>query len=86
MLDKFDKEKESNSNPPAIVNNHEIVFDDEDEEEDTTGNDNPSVSFQTHHSSKRSIVASTHESNPTKRAIQANASTLQRGIGEEKYQ
>ena len=59
-LDVFDKEKESNSNPVAVVNNHEIVFDNEDKEEDVTGDGNPSVSAQTHSSSKRNIVASVH--------------------------
>jgi len=86
ILDTFDKEKGSNSNPVVVVNNHKIVFDDEDEEEDTTGNGNPSISAQTHSSSKQNMVASVHESNPAKRAIQVNTSTLQRGISEEKHQ
>jgi len=47
MLDIFDEEKESNSNPVAVVNNHKIVFDDEDEGEDMTCNSNPSISAQT---------------------------------------
>jgi len=79
-LDTFDNKKESNSNPAVVVNNHKIIFDEEDEEEETTGNDNPSVSAQTHSSSKRSIVLSVHQSNPTKRTIQANTSTVRRGI------
>jgi len=76
ILDAFDKEKGSNSNPVAVVNNHEIVFDDENEEEDTTGIVDPSISAQTHSSSKRNIVTSAHESNPARRGIQANTSTL----------
>jgi len=57
----------------------------EDKEEDTTGNDNPSISAQMHSSSKRSIVASVHQSDPTRRMIQANTSTLQ-DASESKYQ
>jgi len=78
-----DNEKGSNSNPVAIVNNHEMIF--EDEEEDGTGNDSPSISAQTHSSSKRSIVASVHQSSPTRRTIQANTSMLC-DTSEAKYQ
>jgi len=76
ILDIYDKEKGSNSNPIAVFNNRKIVFDDEEEEEDTTGNDNPSISAQMHHSSKQSIVASMHESNPMRCVIQSNTHTL----------
>ena len=76
-----DNEKGSSSNPVVIVNNHEMIF--EDEEEDATGND--SISAQMHSSSKRSIVASVHQSDPAKRTIQANTSTL-RDASESKYQ
>jgi len=86
ILGMFDKEKGSNSNPVVVVNNHKIIFDDEDEGEDTTGNDDASVSAQTHSSSKWNIMASVHESKPMKRAIQANTSMLQRGISKAKYQ
>jgi len=76
-----DNEKGSSSNPVVIVNNHEMIF--EDEEEDATGND--SISAQMHSSSKRSIVASVHQSDPAKRTIQANTSML-RDASESKYQ
>jgi len=67
-----------------VVNNHEMIFDDE--EEDTGGNDNPSISAQTHSSSKRNVTASVlHQSGPARRAIQANTSTLQ-DTSEAKHQ
>jgi len=83
ILDIPDNEKGSNSNTVAIVNNHEMIF--EDEEEDTTGNDNPSISAQTHSSSNRSIVAGVHQPNPARCVIQANTSTL-RDASESKCQ
>jgi len=85
ILDIPDNEKGSNGNPVlvVIVNNHEMIF--EEEEEDTMGNDNPSISAQTHSSSNRSIVARAHQSNPARRRIQANTSTL-RDASESKYQ
>jgi len=78
-----DDEKGSNSNPVVIVNNHEMIF--EDKEEDTMGNGNPSISAQTHSSSKWKIVASVHQSGPARCTIQANTSTLQ-DASESKYQ
>jgi len=60
-----------------------MVFEDEEGDEDNTVN--PSVSAQTHSSSNRNIVASVHQSDPTRRTIQANASTL-RSSEESKYQ
>ena len=83
ILDIPDNKKGSNSNTVAIVNNHEMIF--EDEEEDTTGNDNPSISAQTHSSSNRSIVAGVHQPNPARCVIQANTSTL-RDASESKCQ
>jgi len=77
-----DNKKGRASNPIVVVNNHEMIF--EDEEEDATGNDNPSISAQSHSSSKRNIVASVHQSDPTRHTIQANASTL-RSVEESKY-
>jgi len=50
----------------------------EDEEEDN-------VAAQSHSSSNRNIVASVHQSDPTRRTIQANTSTL-RSAEESKYQ
>jgi len=76
-----DNEKGSSSNPVVVVNNYEMIF--EDEEEETMGND--SISAQMHPSSKRSIVASVHQSDPARRTIQANTSTL-RDTSESKYQ
>jgi len=76
-----DNKKGSSCNPVVVVNNHEMIF--EDEEEDATGVD--SISAQTHSSSKRSIAASVHQSDPTRRTIQANTSTL-RDTSESKYQ
>ena len=84
-LNTPDNEKGSDSNPAAIVNNHEMIFEDEDKDENTTGDGNPSISAQTHSSSNRSIVASVHQSDPARRTIQANASTL-RHTSESKCQ
>jgi len=74
ILGTPDNKKGRDSNPVVVVSNHEMIF--EDEEEDATGNDNPSISAQSHSSSKRNIVASVHQSDPTRCTIQANASTL----------
>jgi len=60
-----------------------MVFDDEEGEEDDIVN--PSISSQMHSSSNRNIVASVHQSGPTRRTIQANTSML-RNTEESKYQ
>jgi len=83
ILGTPDNEKGRDNNPIVVVNNHEMIF--EDKEEDATGNDNPSISAQSHSSSKRSIVASVRQSDSTRRTIQANTSTL-RNTEESKYQ
>jgi len=62
-----------------------MIFEDKDKDEDTTGNENPSISAQTHSSSNQSIVASVHQSGPARCTIQANTSTL-RDSSESKYQ
>jgi len=78
-----DSEKGRDSNPMVVINNHEMIF--EDEEEDEAGTVNPSISAQSHSSSNRSILASVHQSDPTRRMIQTNTSTL-RNTEESKYQ
>ena len=74
ILGTPDNEKGRDSNPIVVVNNHEMVFEDEEGDEDNVVN--PSISAQTHSSSNRNIVASVHQSDPTRRTIQANTSTL----------
>jgi len=76
-------EKGRNNNPIAVINNHKLIF--EDEEEDEVGNVNPSISAQSYSSSNQNIVASVHQSDPTRRMIQANTSTL-RTTEESNYQ
>jgi len=84
ILGTPDSEKGRDNNPSIVViNNHKMIF--EDEEEDEGGNVNHSISAQSHSSSNRSIVASVHQSDPTRRTIQANTSTL-RNTEESKYQ
>jgi len=78
-----DREKGRDNNPMVVINNHEMIF--EDEEEDEVGNINPSISAQSHSSSNRNIVASVHQSDPTRRTIQTNTCTL-RSTEESKYQ
>jgi len=80
---RYDNEKGRDSNPIVVVNNHEMVFEDEECDEDNIVN--PSISAQTHSSSNWNIVASVHQSDPTRRTIQANISTL-RNSKESKYQ
>jgi len=74
MLGTPDNEKGRDSNPIVVVNNHEMVFEDEEGDEDNVVN--PSISAQMHASSNRNVVASVHQSDPTRRTIQANTSTL----------
>jgi len=81
ILSTPDSEKGRDNNPMVVINNHEMIF--EDEEEDECGNVNPSISAQSHSSSNRNVVASVHQSDPTR--TQANTSTL-RGTEESKYQ
>jgi len=76
ILGTPDNEKGRDSNPIVVINNHEMIF--EDEEEDN-------IAAQSHSSSNRNIVASVHQSDPTRRTIQANTSTL-RNAEESKYQ
>jgi len=78
ILGAPDDEKGRDSNPIVVVNNHEMVFEDEDDAV------NPSISAQTHSSSNRNIVASVHQSNPTRRQIQANTSVF-KNSEESKY-
>jgi len=77
ILGTSDNEKGRDNNPIVVVNNHEMVFEDEEVDEDDIA--------QAHTSSNRSIVASVHQSDPTRRTIQANTSTL-RNWEELKYQ
>jgi len=78
-----DSEKGRDNNPIVVINNHKMIF--EDEEEDEVGNVNSPISTQLHSSSNQNIVASVHQSDPTRRMIQANTSTL-RSTEESKYQ
>jgi len=77
ILGTSDNEKGRDNNPIVIVNNHEMVFEDEEVDEDDIA--------QAHTSSNRSIMASVHQSDPARRTIQANTSTL-RNSEESKYQ
>jgi len=83
ILGTSDNEKGRDSNPIVVVNNHEMVFEDEEVDEDNVVN--PSISAQTHTSSNWNIVASVFQSDPARRTIQANTSTL-RNSEESKYQ
>jgi len=83
ILSTPDSKKGRDNNPTVVINNHEMIF--EDKEEDEVGNVNPSISAQSHSSSNRNIVASVHQSDPTRRTIQANTSTL-RSMEESKCQ
>jgi len=66
MLGTPDNEKGRDVNPVVVINNHEVIFDDEDED----------ATNQSHTSSNQNIVANVHQSDPARRTIQANASTL----------
>jgi len=83
ILGTPDNEKGRDNNPIVNINNHELIF--EDKEEDEDGIVNPSISAQSHSSSNRNIVATVHQSDPTRRTIQANTSML-RNAEESKYQ
>jgi len=76
ILGTPDNEKGRDSNPIVVINNHEMIF--EDEEEDN-------IAAQSHSSSNQNVVASVHQSDPTRRTIQANTSML-RNAEESKYQ
>jgi len=67
-------EKGRDNNPTVVINNHEMIFEDKEEDEDDIVN--PSISVQSHSSSNRNVMASVHQSNPTRRMIQANTSAL----------
>jgi len=75
ILGTPDNEKGSNVNPVVVINNHEVIFDDEEEDGPT----------QSHTPSNRNIVANVHKSDPARRTVQANTSTL-RNTEESKYQ
>jgi len=83
LLGTPDGEKGRDNNPTIVINNHKMIF--EDKEEDEAGNVNPSISAQSHSSSNRSILASVHQSDPTRHTVQENTSTL-RNAEESKYQ
>jgi len=75
MLGTPDNEKGRDVNPVAVVNNHEMIFEGKEENEPT----------QSHTSSNRNVVANVHQSDPARRTIQANTSTL-RSTEESKHQ